>query len=349
MVLAAMTEERLDELAKTLAPRQVRALVTCLHRFPEMQSGALVLLGARATESLLACVWSAWQARPEHGATRDALMLVGNALDWRGPWAKALDERVRLWLAEGDFPEHVQTWLAQEGMGYADLADLNSLPIDPVSPLGILVREAIITGGTAAQLTMEERARVRLWIVELAPGKFHRALRHYLMTLHASDWDYPVLEDVERAFGLPRRPRVNAFWDSVSEPVKRGYQAIMVKRRLRRALGDTDRYRYWSTWVDRGHVEDFSVDHAGDTPFGVIDFGSFGVIEFFEPDHAAYFYPARLLEEMVQAAPDSASALKQRLTMGTGANRLIHNSAGRGWEPRAEEMVSAWTRAAGQS
>lgn len=349
LVLAAMTAGRLDQFAQALAPRDVRALVSCLHRFPEIATGAVMLLRARATEPVLALLWRAWQARPEHGATHDALMLVGNAVDWRGPWATALDARLRLWLSDGEFAEHMQAWLAREGLGYRDLAGLNSLPIDPESPLGILVRDAILTGGTAAQITMEAPALVRVWFVELAPDKFRRALQHYLQTLQPSDWDYPVLEDVERAFGLPRNPRVRGFWDVVSEPVKRAYQAMMVKRRLKQALGDTDRYRYWSTWVDRGRVEDFSVGHAGDTPFGVIDFGSFGVIEFFEPNHAAYFYPAQLLEQMAQAAPNSASDLKQRLTIGAGANRLIHNSAGRGWEPRAEAMVASWTRATGRS
>lgn len=333
----------LDAIAGALTAREVRALVGGLERWEDLRPSVLHVLCARIDRSHAPLVWRAWQRNPLVAEIKALATHLGTRFGWAQLAGPSFASQAESWVRAADPGEQIRRWLAENGLSYSDLPHVASLPLQPDTPLFRLVREAVLINGTTAQLRTEGDANISAWIEELAPELKLRSQQNYLAKLPADEWGWPVLVPIERAYGLPLNPRIPRFWEPLPEEVRKAFQQYVIRRKLRKMFGDQDRYGYWQRWS--GDLLDVEYGRAGDTPYGVLLFGGFGVVEFFEYGNAAYFYPAEDLARLTRGMISNPQDLKELMYLHGTSNRLIHNH---GWHERATQMVHEWITSFGR-
>lgn len=337
--LAQHSEEQLLQLAWSLTPREIRWLVTGLEHWEDLRSAVCTLLRERSRQSLIHALWHTWQRRPLLAELSELLAEFGDRYGWKAISGAAYTEQVRKWVLADDPGREIQRWLDLQGLSYSDVPQLAEFPLRPDTPLLRLVRDSVLTFGSTAQLRIEGNERIRAWLPELSPDNRFRFGRNYLVRMPHSEWETSILVNIERSYGLPRSPRVTGFWEPIPEEVRRIFQSFFIKRKLRKALEDNDRYEYWVQWSDE--MVDVKLGEAGSTPYGVFDFETFGVVEFFEYGKAAYFYPPEKLERLTRGTAKDPAELRQLMVLHGDKNRLIHRG---NWYSRADIMMRRWIR-----
>lgn len=328
-------------LANELSPREVRHLITGLEHWRELRTDVLHLLGVRLRSSHMPVLWQAWQRLPQ---LHELIELMGRLppAAWiflPTPYAQLAPA----WIRAPDAGLELQGWLDARGLTHSDLPRLGGARFALDTPLARLVHEAVLTHGSASQLRREgQEALVRTAGELPVEGKRMLFGRNYLRRFESSDWSLRVLEAIRSWYGLPRRPRFRRFWDEVPEALRDAFQRFFVTRTLGRAFGDDDRGRYWKRWLD--HLDDAHEGNAGETPYVVLLFPNFGVVEFFRVGNAAYFYSREKAESFASRRVYAPSALKEVqypiMRFLTG-NRLIHHA---NWEMKADRLVDAYRR-----
>jgi hypothetical protein len=226
---------------------------------------------------------------------------------------------------------------------YSDLAREWPTLITADTPLLRLVRDAVLTHGTTAQLRAEGGTQLWQWSRELAPLGWILFGRNYLSQLPAVEWHQPIVNRIAQSYGLPRRPRLPEFWQEVPADAQAAFQRLFVRDRIQRAFkDDTDRHGYWMRW--EASFDDIEFGRAGTTDYAVLHFDRFAVVEFFEVGHAAYFYdPTKLADVMRIPAREPGGRKVMYHPFGREDNRLLHMPSG-GWYGKADRMVRQWIR-----
>jgi len=335
-------EPRLRALAAALGPREVRRLVPGLRDWQDLRSAVIVLLRERARPTLVPSVWALWQTAPEVAEIRTILAEFGERFSWGEAVTRDYEQYAPNWVSSAAPGEEIRGWLDARVLSVSDMPKLAGRPFRPDTPLERLVREAVLTDGTVSQYRADGKESIARWRGELSPQKAVRFGRNYLTTMPESEWYRPILNWMETTYGLPRKPKLAAFWDPVPEPIRLAFQRIFVRERIQDLFrGDRTRRDYWLTWID-DMTDVFRCEAAG-VEYGILDFGSFGIVEFFEVGNAAFFYPPKMLERMRARDVSRPSDLKVRYypRFYPYRNRLIHQP---GWQSRADTMVRAWHR-----
>lgn len=336
--------ERLEQLALALSPRQMRALVTGLEQWEELREAVAFLLLFRGKPSMIAPLWRSWQRFPLVGQVREVLVQLASRFGWDEAAGPGYAELIRGWVSAPEPGVAIQRWLDGLRRSYADLPQLTASPLAPGTPLLKLLRDAILTHGSTHQLNVEGPKRLLEWNKELSPPQRLLFGRNYLVRIPIAYWDVAVLEQLERVYGLPRRPHIPEFWNPLPEEIKEAFQRHFIERRLREAFGgDSDRYAYWLKWMKA--LAEVRTSRVGGVDWALLRFDRFGVIEFFEVGNAAYFYENDLLEQVIRRPAYHPRDLKDLYSPGFtwNDNRLIHRGA---WESAADEMVALWTKKA---
>jgi hypothetical protein len=334
----------LESLAVALSPREVRALVAGLEQWTSLRADVAFLLISRARRSLVGPLWRSWQRFPDGIEVRSLLLNFAEQFGWEEAVEPAYALLVDQWVRADDPGVAIQGWLDSLGKSYSDLEGFPALPLMPDTPLIRLVRDAVLTDGSAEQLKAEGVPRLLKWTRELSPQKRVGFGRNYLIRLKVAQWDPAVLDFIAHSYGLPRNAKLPAFWAPVPPEIQHAFQKFFIQKRLRQAFGgDSDRYAYWRTWTDT--LIDVHLDRAGGVDWALLRFERFGVIEFFEVGNAAYFYEPERLNRVRHFNARNVGDLKEIYypSFGWGDNRLIHRS---GWERTANEMVRLWTQKA---
>lgn len=343
---AGPDREALARLARELAPREVRALVTGLEQWEELRPACAYLLHLRARRGLLVPLWRAWQRFPAVALLRKVLLYYAREFGWEEAAGSAYAELAAEWAADEEPGLRIREWLDGLGKSYSDLPEMSACPLLLNTPLLLLVRGAVLTDGSAAQLEREGGARLHTWSAELGPAQRVRFGRNYLMRIPAADWHRPILDRIEATYGLPRRPKLASFWDGVPEEIRLAFQRIFIGEKLRRAFhDDTDRYEYWMRWSDA--FADVQLARAGTVDYAILHFEDFGVVEFFQVGNAAYFYEREQLERIARVDARTPSDLRDLYYprfAGGEDNRLIHSPNGR-WYGKASRQVRLWIKA----
>jgi hypothetical protein len=238
--------------------------------------------------------------------------------------------------------EEIRGWLDARVLSVSDMPKLAGRPFRPDTPLERLVREAVLTDGTVSQYRAEGNESIARWRGELPPQKAVRFGQNYLTTMPESEWYRPILNWMETTYGLPRKPKLAAFWEPVPEPIRLAFQRIFVRERIEYFFrGAEERCRYWLSWLD--HVVDAEGGNIGGVDYGILDFGAFGVVEVFKHGNAAYFYPPEMFKRIREPPLTRLADLRQVYftSFYPYSNRLIHRD---GWQSRADTMVKAWHR-----
>jgi hypothetical protein len=340
----AESPEALATLARELSPREVRGLVTGLEQWEELRPPVAALLMLRARIDLVGALWRAWQRFPTVEAVGGVLVKLAEQFGWETAVGTTYSPVVPAWVPAEHPGRAIQQWLDGMGNSFSDLSSLRGLPLLVDAPLARLVRDAVLTDGSLGQLRAEGGPRLLQWYKELRPEDRLRFGRNYLTRVPVNEWYRPIIDELERTFGLPRRPRMAGFWEEVPEEPKRAFQRIFVGERLEQAFhDDTDRYDYWARWVDV--FNDVELSRAGETDYAILYFDRFAVVEFFEVGHAAHFYDFARLQRLTRARPRNPADLKEQFqpVFGSKDNRLIHNPPGR-WYNKADLMVRRWMR-----
>lgn len=338
------TATLLHSLALQLTPREVRSLVIGLQQWEELRPAVGFLLRQRMSNKLLGPLWRGWQHFPLVAELRTILSEAGERFGWEDTVARPFIEVVSDWVTADAGPT-IRQWLEDQGLSFSDLPAIEQLPLAPDTPLLRLVRDAVMMQGSAAQLRREGPKRLLPWQKELGPEQRIAFARNYLVRVPHGEWHQPLLEVIERICGLPKKPRLPAFWRDIPEDVKREFQRRFIREKLRRALGhDHEREVYWQRWGD--HILDVEDGSAGAVPFFILELRGFGVVEFTVTGNAAYLYSSSELDGVRKAArwASTPADLKKMYNPPFDPgndNRIIHNGV---WQNRATQKVKTWMR-----
>lgn len=239
------------------------------------------------------------------------------------------------------------TWLRSEKLSSAMAADFDALEASDldawlqavsVSPAGALARAVWIEALTCGSATVMRRMRAELLVSRA--GRFPTSVQHdfgvrYLTLLGSrSQWADVVLAWIRRQCGVPAIGDAQTpFWRRVAEPVRDEFRRWVQERTLFEffsASGDTlGRFQYWrrfsSLWKD--------VHAALDNRVMLMDFGSFGVVEFAEHGNAAYVYEARHFRAMASGDARYISDFKDKTRV---YERILHFD---GWQYRTDAVM----------
>lgn len=331
----------LEAVARQLTLSQVRGLAVQIGPWEDLRGPISTILRLRRKASLIPHLWRTWQRYPRPAAIRELLRELVKAYGWGGV-ADGYETSIEEWTKSGTPAVAIQSWLDGQGLSYSDMIALADLPLDQDAALVRMVRDAVMTRGSASQLLSEGADRLIEWFPELDVGDRQLFGRNYLVSVDVNCWDAQVLDLLYRAYGAPRSGR-SAFWKEVPEDRRAAFQRWHIERNLEEALGsDTARHRYWMRWSDE--LVDVDLGKAGQVEYAVLFFETFGVVEFFQKPNAAYFYERSRLKEIRKRSVTHPSDLKdqRRAEFGPwGDNRLIHSKR---WQRRADRMVSSWKR-----
>lgn len=322
--------EVLRLFGRDLTAREHRGLVGVLARQNQELSARIhAALKDNLQPHSVAPLWRTWQNVP---LDRTALSLLRRAATDFGmsaatapAWEVAADQ----WVTGKPLPEIVQ-WAGKEGLRMNDLPLLADSPFASDTPLMDHLWGHMLMYGSPSQLLAEDPDEIHTRGFALGPADVQQFGRNYLTRLPPPRWRVKVLEELQKRYGLPDAERSRpAFWAPLAEEPKAAFRRWFLKRVLKQAFGrGSERHRFWETWVDE--MRDVSVGWAGTTEYAIIDFPNFGVVEFFEVGHAAYFYDRNTVNEIRRVRPSNAGDLK------TGSDRLIHRE---GWQSEADTRV----------
>ena len=316
--------------AANLTGREHRGLLSVLERSdPDLSRLIERALADHLHERSVPHLWNIWQRVPLDRVVLSMLRLAAETFgtaktveeDWR--------ERVEGWLA-GDPVSEIVKWMGGESIRVEDIPNLIRSPLSDDTPLISEIWRRVLTTGAASQLLNEDAGMIKERGFSLGPTDVQDFGRNYLVKVPPRQWDLELLKEIRRRYGLPdaigSRP---AFWDPVPDPPKGDFRQFFIKRELADAFGGgSDRHKYWEGWLK--DMRDVTSGVAGATSYAIIEFSTFGVIEFFEVGNAAYFYASEEVARLKKVSPDQPSDLK------AGSDRLIHSV---GWEWRADRMI----------
>lgn len=334
--------DALRRLAHELTAAELRGLAGRMGPWAELREPIATILEERPLSSVFAHLWSTWQRYPRVPELRRLLDTMADNRGWESV-AEGYDEAAATWVAADVPAVSIQQWLDGQGLTYSDMAHLAGFPLRLDAPLATSVREAVMTHGSAAQLRAEGADNLREWFPELSPEERKGFGWNYLTTVDIQQWQPAMLMLIRQKYGLPKEGR-DAFWKKVPEERRGAFHRWFIKKNLEDVLGeDSERTDYWF-----GRADDFvkaESGTAGGTRFVVMYFeDGFTVIEFLDVGNAAYFYPADMIDRILDVKARKPGDLKEPMRIRFGPrpdNRLLHHS---NWKRKADRMVQAWKR-----
>lgn len=203
------------------------------------------------------------------------------------------------------------------------------------------VWRCLLLKGKAADLKRESRKRIleELQEAENIPLR-HRFGQHYLNVLKSRpEWDESILEYILDLYGSPRETGGAAnvdtrFWEKVSPGAKSEYRKWLLLRQIE-IFFEGERADFWRDFVESGTIADVKEILEGEG--FMLDFQSFGVIEFKNVGNAAYVYPIKPFNDYWMGASahrDHVGYFKDKdktmkMASGNGAGGRTINVGGR--------------------
>ena len=172
--------------------------------------------------------------------------------------------------------------------------------------------------------------------------------QHYLNALESKrNWDEPILDFIVEKFGVPSHRAQDAgveteFWRGVSGPAKHDFRTWHNLRRIE-AFFEGKRADFWRRYVEVDKVR--RVNEILNGKGFMLDFGSFGVVEFKDIGNAAYVYPRGVFKTFWDQAHrwDYPSMFKKKRKTLRHEDypwwdgRIFHM---RGWQSRTAQIIN---------
>jgi hypothetical protein len=317
--------------------------LTGLEIWEDLRRPIRVVLKGRGRPNWLPRLWQSWQRYPDVAEIAVTLSDIATEHGWERVSGPAYASVTPSWVEALDPSVAIVNWLGEKGLSHSDVPSLAEWPLRADAPLSRGVRDAVMTHGSRDQLQREGVPKLLAWFDELSPENRMAFHANYLEKIPGISWELKLSEAIKGTYGLPRTPTRPAFWDRVSEPVRDAFQAFFIEKKLAEFFaGDTERHQYWRRWM--GRMTDVRSGMVGRVEYAILEFGAFGVVEFFETGNAAYFYRLIDLRKLEKGRATNPADLKQKLRdpfERRTDNRILHMSH---WDVRADQKMQAWMR-----
>ncbi len=342
-LLACPTDE-IKKLAAELVPEEIRACLYLLDDHAVSDKAAEVIL-QRPRKGILIEAWKRWmQNYPGPKNLEDVVRGLIEKLGTDYLIERAIaPQYVPVWLKDSLFTSGVLSHYHQtKGRTGLD-AYLFTSKIKEEHGLFHAVWHRLLTAGTENQLRSEVPDRILMEFVKPTTGGADKVAygRHYLNTLRIqANWNEPLLDFIVKRFGRPANPDQieDAFWHGVDDDAKSEFLKWYITKQITDFF-EGDRADFWRYFVKIRSVRDVRKILNGDG--FMLDFGSFGVIEFKMIGNAAYVYPRDIFRHFWSTAqrysiPSSFKERNKTVSDLYWDGRIIHSGD---WQPHARSRI----------
>ena len=166
------------------------------------------------------------------------------------------------------------------------------------------------------------------------------------------NWDEQVLEYLNDKWGQPKSFDENGavesrFWEGVNRIPKQNFNKWVMRQAIEEFF-EGERADFWRYYLEQGNI--FYVEKILGGDGFMLDFGTFGIIEFKNIGNAAYVYPKETFEFFQTKArfwhkdpsqfKDQSKTVSSSRLPGWGG-RIVHPP---GWEKRAKQRIDTLIR-----
>jgi len=166
------------------------------------------------------------------------------------------------------------------------------------------------------------------------------------------NWNEQVLEYLNDKWGQPRSfdesgAVESRFWEGINRIPKQNFNKWVMQQAIEEFF-EGERADFWRYYLERGKI--FYVEKILDGDGFMLDFGTFGIIEFKNIGNAAYVYPKETFEFFQKKArfwhrgpsqfKDQSMTVSSSRLPGWGG-RIVHPP---GWEKRAKQRIDTLIR-----
>lgn len=296
----------LKGLAHDLGESELLTVVRSLGQWADLRNAVITIARERPLRRYVPVLWRSWQAFP---ALEPMVELLNESVERFGmkqAFADAYHDDAAGWLRE-DYPvDAIVHWTGARKITWDKLPSIPDSPFDADTPLIKHIFHRTLQIGSCEQLLgMEEDTVLEGW-KQMSGDPHMEACANFLERVPSADWPAreETLDEVRESYGIPPKPgtttavaavleSVPAFWKRVSEERREEFRQHFIALELAFAFrGDStpDRRRFWMDQLRE--IVSVGRGTAGTTPFCVIAFPGFSVVEFFELGNAAYLYPS---------------------------------------------------------
>ena len=332
----------------------------------------MTIARARPLPGYVPVLWRSWQAFPSLEKLAELLSETVARFGVEGTVANRYQADVLAWLREHQPVDAIVHWTAHTGIPWNELPSIPDSPFEGDTPLITRIFHRTLQIGSGAQLLgMDEATLLGGW-AQMSGESHMEAGANFLRGVTPDHWPrwHRALEKLRDNYGTPPKPGVtpsvararksnSKFWERIAVELQDAFRQYFIEKDLACAFrGDAtpERQEFWleqraeivSVWPPSG-ARTLHRAHgtAGETPFCVIAFPGFVVVEFFALGNAAYLYPndhfmARYWSRPEKRArPLHPSELKWRTHEFSppGDNRIIHQGW---WQRRAQRTLINW-------
>ncbi|HPC33224.1 MAG TPA: hypothetical protein PLG94_10610 [Smithellaceae bacterium] len=345
-LLACPTDE-IKKLAAELVPEEIRACLYLLDDHAVSDKAAEIIL-QRPRKGILIAAWKRWiQNYPGPKNLEDVVRGLIEKLGTDYLIERAIaPQYVTVWLKDSLIPSGVLSHYHQtKGRTGLD-AYLFASKIKEEQGLFHAVWHRLLTAGSENQLNSESPDRILMEFVKPTTGGADKVAygRHYLNVLRKQDkWHEPILNFIATRYGRPANSNQieDAFWRGVDDDVKDEFLKWYITKQIIDFF-EGERADFWRHFVKTRSVRD--VLKILDGKGFMLDFGSFGVIEFKDKGNAAYVYPRdvfRFFQSIAVKYTIPTYFKNRNTTVKTSFDpywdgRIIHSGA---WQPGARQRI----------
>jgi hypothetical protein len=342
--LLASSNAELKKLATEMVPEEIRACMYLLDD-QEVSSKAADVLLHRPRKGVLIDVWTKW--KQTYPGSPYLEVIVRGLIEKLGtaPLVESANapQYVSVWLGDSLFTSGVLSHYHQtKGRTGLD-AYLFTSKIKEEHRLFHAVWHQLLASGTGDQLLSESPDRILMEFVKPTTGGADKVAygRHYLNTLRIqAKWYEPLLDFIVKRYGRPANPDQieDAFWHGVDDDVKSEFLKWYITKQINDFF-EGGRADFWRYFVKIRSVRDVRKILNGDG--FMLDFGSFGVIEFKTIGNAAYVYPRDIFRRFWSTAqrysiPSSFKERTKTVSELYWDGRIIHSGD---WQPHARARI----------
>lgn len=342
-------KEALQSLAQEVTSMETMVLAHALRDRNGLEECIFEILSHRPRRSIVPVLWANIEGAPgrPHSLRLLRQIWVEEALQiwphdkWKEPFS--------YWINSAAPLQSMADWADEHGLPLAQLPNREHSPFQADTPLLAKLVEHILRSGSGEAILREPKRALKSAWNRLPPSSRIEGGQNYLSALRPESWQSWLTDEIEDSFGIPgAEDSRDAFWEPVPERIRKAFRARQLGQTLEKVFQDHARLNYWkSRWLDS--MRDIKQGMAGRTPYAILDFGRFGVIEFMETGNAAYFYYREDLKELKEKSARWAGALKSKKFYSIDRvrgrtrqdNRLLHS---RGWQRKADRRMNRWMK-----
>ena len=357
---ASDPQRALKTLAHDLFERELLAVVRSIGAWADLRAAVAVIARERPLLRYVPELWRVWQAFPTLDPLVELLRDNAERFGMDRAVADPYPRDVMGWLRDSRPADAIVRWTGGLDIAWDQLSSIPDSPFAADTPLIRHIFHRTLQIGSSEQLLdIEEDTVLEGW-GEMSGEAHAEACANFLERVPAPDWRdrETAMGELRDTYGIPPKPgtttgaevaeSIPAFWKRVSEERREEFRQYFIAMELAIAFrGDStpDRRRFWMG--QRREIVSVGHGTAGDTPFCVIAFPGFSVVEFFALGNAAYLYPSdhRIARYWAQPETRERPSFPKELKSWTyefgppGDNRIVHMGD---WQHRAQDILVNW-------